>query len=168
MEMIFFFFFLVGRDERIFWDFPRDLSAGHDGPATAPALRLRRSLGLLVLPPLASHFPSLHLQPSHSVSFSLSFSFSRSLLPTPTIHFSSFSPTVSIQNILLSVFPFPVDPSNRLISSSSFLIPLFLFFLHFYFFLILTLFLFFTFLDLLFFFHFDFSSIIYILFLFIC
>ena len=27
----------------------RDLSAGHDGPATAPALRLRHSLGLLVL-----------------------------------------------------------------------------------------------------------------------
>lgn len=36
-----------------------DLGTGHDGPATAPALRLRRSLGLLVLPlSLGSPLPS--------------------------------------------------------------------------------------------------------------
>jgi len=76
----------------------RDLAAGHDGPATAPALKLRRSLGLLVLPlppspppisllfrPSLSGFPSLcnALSPPPRIALPFPRGFSRSFSRAP-------------------------------------------------------------------------------------
>lgn len=59
----------------------RELGTGHDGPATAPALRLRRSLALLLLPPLATT-PRVCLSSPAHLLLALSFRIPSSL---PTV-----------------------------------------------------------------------------------
>lgn len=57
----------------------RKLGTGHDGPATAPALRLRRSLALLLFPPL-SFVPLARSVSLPSPTFSVSLLLSAPLL----------------------------------------------------------------------------------------
>ncbi|XP_031365530.1 uncharacterized protein LOC116185388 [Apis dorsata] len=83
------------------------LGTGHDGPATAPALRLRRSLALLLLPPL-SPLPS----PFHCLSLSRSLSLASSTF---------FSPPLQPPSTRLPLFcctPPPALPATRSLFSA--------------------------------------------------
>lgn len=79
----------------------RKLGTGHDGPATAPALRLRRSLALLLFPPLSfvplAHSVSL---PSPTSSVSLLLSASPSPSPSRSVSLTLTAPYASTSLLL--------------------------------------------------------------------
>jgi len=92
----------------------RDLGTGHDGPATAPALKLRRSLGLLVLPlPPSSPPISLLFRPSLSDFPSLCNALSpppRIALPFPRGFSRSFSRAPARGRVVLANLENPLPP----------------------------------------------------------